>query len=102
MSIRTLCSAVLIIFLGATAAYTVDGHTYSGCEVKAVIGIPVDAAPKTVVTSCGAFFTGPHAKKGLTNINNIADMNRAAEQNEHVKIHSTGWPIPVAHTISGT
>lgn len=102
MSIRMICSTALILLFGITAAYTVDGHTYSGCEVKTVVGAPFEAAPKAVVTNCGMFITGPHAKKGLTNVNNIADMNRAAENSKIIKVRSTGWPIPLAYSITGS
>lgn len=100
MSIRTLCSTALILLFGITATYTVDGHTYRNCEVKTIIGIPAEAAPKTIVTSCGMVFTAPHAKKGVLNWDNVADMNRAAEANDVVRMRTTGWPIPVAYSIS--
>lgn len=100
MSIRTICSAVVILLLGTSAAYTVEGRTHTNCEVKTVIGLPFETAPKTVISSCGLFFTGPHAKKGLMNIDNIADMNRAAENNTTVTVKTTGWPLPVAYVVS--
>ncbi|MBC9705996.1 MAG: hypothetical protein H9W81_13690 [Enterococcus sp.] len=67
--------------------------------MKTVVGLSLDAAPKTVVTSCGVFFTGPHAKQGLANISNIEKMNQVTETSRVINVKSTGWPIPVAYSV---
>lgn len=99
-SILKTSVGTLLLLVGLAGTYTVNNSTHTNCSVKSVVGFTADHAPKLAVTSCGAFLTAPHSKKGVTNIENIADMNRTLESHHTVKIKATGWPIPVAYSIS--